>query len=232
MPSLEPVAAQMTERGRGDKIFAVLSLLFKTELTCVLAIIIATVGAGAEIIAMLSRPAYAPYYYILPILMVGLILSTIYRMLEILGSMNMTYKIFLRMWPLSVAAVAALYFTVGNWGVVSVLAVPIAEIGMRVALLAFAFRRQGVWKALDPARSLRLIASAVIVLSCSSLALGRYGASFEGAGLLTAAGGIVAFLSAILIIRPLSALECDTVSQILPASWTFPRYLARVLARP
>ena len=98
MPSLEPVAAQMVESGRGDNLFPALSLLFKFELTCVLSVIIAVQSAGADMFRLLSRPAYAPFYYVLPFLMAGVILTTVYRMLEILGSMNLTFRIFLAMW--------------------------------------------------------------------------------------------------------------------------------------
>jgi hypothetical protein len=232
MPSLEPVAAHMVESGGGGKILPALSLLFKFELTCVLAVIIAMASAGAAITGMLSRAAYAPYYYILPILLVGLILSTLYRMLEILGSMNMTYKVFLTMWPLSLAAVAALYFTVGKWGLISVLVVPTAEIALRDAILLFAFRHQGVRIALDPGRSVRIVVAAVTVLLSSSYVLGRYGERFENAHLIVAMGGVSVFLATLLIIRPLSALECEAFSRLVPASWKFPRYVARVLSGP
>lgn len=229
LPSLEPVAAQMAESGRAHKMLPVLSLLFKIELTCVLAIIIAAQSAGAEIIAALSRPAYAPYYYVLPMLLVALLLNTVYRMLEILGSISLKYKIFLSMWPLSVLAVATLYLTVGTWGLISVLAVPVVEMVVRVGILLFAFRKNGVWGALDPGRSLRLVVSAVVVLIGSSYALGQHDAGFHSADFMVAGGGLIVFLLAIFLVRPLSALECEALATSLPRSWSFPRYIARVL---
>jgi O-antigen/teichoic acid export membrane protein len=230
LPSLEPVAAQMVESGSGARILPALSLLFKFELTCALVVVIVMTSAGEAITRIISRAAYAPYYYILPILILGLILSTLYRVLEILGSMNMTYKIFLTMWPLSLAAVAALYFTVGRWGLISVLVVPTVEIALRDAILLFAFRHHGVRHALNPLRSLRLVCAAVTVLLCSSYVLSRYGPRFDNAHLLVALGGVTVFLATLVVIRPLSALECETFSQSIPASWRFPRYIARALA--
>ncbi len=232
LPSIEPVAARMVESGRGHEMLPVLSLLFKFELACVLSVIIAVESAGAEIIGLLSRPAYAPYYYILPALMVGLILNTVYRMLEMLGSMNLMYKIFLSMWPLSVVAVVALYFAMRKWGLISVLVVPIAEMVVRVALLIFALRHRGVRQAMDPVRSLRLVASAVMVWFGSSYVLGRVGASVDHAHLLVATAAVGLFLLSLLIIRPLSARECETLSRIVPAPWMFPSYVSRLLSSP
>lgn len=231
LPSLESIAAKMTDSGSGERVFPALSVLFKIELTFMLAIVLATVIGGPELIRILSRPAYAPYYYVLPILCVGLSLQTIYRILEILGSVNLKNRIFLSLWPVSVVAMAVLYATVGTWGLISVLVVPIVEIATRVAILTVAFRQHGIWKVLDPVRSLRLVASAAALLLGLSCALVAYRESLGDVRLLVAVGGAIVFLSTLLLIRPLSVLECETVSRILPASWTFPRYVARRLSR-
>jgi hypothetical protein len=232
LPSLESVAANLADRGSKDRILPALSLLFKLELTCVLVIIITAEIAGGELIRILSRPVYAPYYYILPILMVGLSLHTIYRMLEIIGSMNLKYRVFTTLWPLSVIAMVALYFTVGRWGLISVLVVPLVEIVARVAILMIVFRRDGIWNALDPARSVRLVLSAMIVLLGSSYVLRQYGQDFGKIILPVAAGGVIVFLATLLIVRPLNALECKTLSAVLPTSWTLPKYIARRLSSP
>jgi len=227
LPSLESIAAKMTDSGRGEEIFPALSVVFKIELTCVLAIIIATAVAGAELITILSRPEYAPYYYALPVLMVGLCLQTTYRVLEILGSMNLKYRVFLILWPLSVAGLLALYITVGSLGLISVLVVPILELTSRVAISAVALRHYGIGRALDPGRSLRLILSALIVLLCAFLLLAAWGESLGGARLLVAATGVLIFLLTLVIVRPLSPLESQVLTKVLPPSWTFPRYITR-----
>jgi O-antigen/teichoic acid export membrane protein len=232
LPSLEPVAAQMVESGGGDRIVPALSVLFKFELTCALSVIIVMASAGEPITRLISRADYAPYYYILPVLILGLLLSTLYRMLEILGSMNMMYQIFLTMWPLSLAAVAALYLTVGRWGLLSVLVVPTVEIAVRDGILLFTFRHHGVRKALDPARSLRLVLSAVAVLACSGAVILRCGGRCPNVHLVVAVGGVMVFLSTLWFIRPLSALEGSTLSGAMPASWRLPRHLAQSLSEP
>lgn len=230
LPSLESIAAKLTDSGRGAKVFPALSVLFKVELTFVLAIIVGMEVGGIRLIAMLSRPSYAAYYYVLPILMAGLCLQTIYRVLEILGSVHLKYRIFLSLWPLSLGAMAALYFAVGRWGLISVLVVPIAEIVMRVSISAVALRHHGIWKALDPARSLRLVLSAATVLFVSWYVMRVSGGPFGGAGLATTAGVVVVFLASLLVVRPLTRLEYETLSGVLPRSWRIPRSVARLLS--
>lgn len=231
VPSLEAVAATMAASGGRARVFPVLSVLFKIELTCVLSIIVASTIAGPQLIRMLSRPAYAAYWYILPALTVALCCQTVYRLIEILGSMHLKYRIFLTMWPLSLASMVVLYLTVGRWGLLSVLVVPLVEIATRVGILSLAFREQGMWRALDPARSLRLVVSAVIVLSGSLYVLATYGAGLDRARLAVAAGAVLGFLSTLLVVRPITTLEHDTLCSILPSSWTVPRVLARRLTR-
>lgn len=228
LPSLESVGAKLAASGSGERILPGFSLLFKIELTFILSIIIATTIAGPDLIRILSRPAYGPYYYILPILMVGVSLQTIYRMLEILGSVNLKYRIFLALWPLSVGAMVVLYFAVGRWGLISVLAVPLIEIAARVGTVAWVLRRYGIRKVLDPVRSLRLIGSALIVLSCASFALGTQAPLLR---FLVAAVGVIVFLSTLLVIRPVGPAEYDILSKSLPVSWTLPRFIGRRLSR-
>jgi hypothetical protein len=231
LPSLEAIAAKLADSGRGEEIFPALSVVFKAELTCMLTIIIGTTIAGREIIGALSRPEYAPYYYALPILLAGLCLHTAYRVLEILGSVNLKYKVFLTLWPLSLIAMGALYLTVGRWGLVSVLVLPIMEVSGRVGLLAVALRGHGVHRALDPPRSLRMLLSAGVVLLLVACILKVSGETLHGNRLILAGGGVGLFLSSLFVLRPLNPAECAVLGRMLPTSWTFPREVARRLSR-
>ena len=73
----EPLFARFTMAPA--RMFSSLSLVFKLELVCFLAFSILTGLAGREIIALVSRPEYAPYYYLLPLVMLILLFQTIYR---------------------------------------------------------------------------------------------------------------------------------------------------------
>ena len=232
LPSLESIAAKLTDSGSGAKIFPAISVLFKVELTCMLAVSIAAGVGGRRIVALLSRPAYAGYYYVLPVLMLGLLLQTVYRIAEIIGSAHLRYRVFLSLWPLSAAALVTLYFTVARWGLISVLAVPVVELVCRVSVAAFALRHTGVWRALDPRRSVRIAGLAVLVLAGAWYALSGFGVRPGEAGLGLSTGTVVIFVCGLLVIRPLSAAECDAVSAVVPARWTLPRCVARWLSGP
>lgn len=231
LPSLESVAAKMADSGRRERVFPTLSLLFKVELTLVLSIIIAATLAGASLITILSRGAYAPFYFILPVLMVGVCCQTVYRLIEILGSMHLKYHVFLTMWPLSIAAMVALYFAVGRWGLISVLVIPIVEISTRLAILSFAFRHHGIGKVLDPARSLRLVAAAAMILSGALYLLGNYGGALDSGRLIVAAGAVAVFLLTTPLLRPISGVEYETLAGFLPRSWRVASTVARRFAR-
>ena len=229
LPSLEPVAAQMVDSK--DRVLAGLSLLFKIELICVLALIIVASIDGANIVRLLSRREYSSYYYILPILLVAVALSTIYRVLEIIGSMSLKFRIFLMLWPLSIASVLALYFAVERWGLVSVLLIPIGELAVRVAILMFAFRGHGVFSALDPPRSFLILASAVLVLSGALLLIELHGQWRINTSFL-AVVVVSIFIVLTFIARPLRILEGEILWNAFPNSWKIGRDIARRLSRP
>lgn len=231
LPSLESIVAKMKDSGRGNEMFPVLSVLFKVELTIVLSIVLATALAGPNFIRILSRPAYAQYFYILPILMIGLCLHTVYRVLEILGSVHLKYKIFLGLWPLSTAALVALYFTVGRWGVLSVLAIPLIEILGRVGILTYAFRSHGTWRALDLAQSFRLVLTASLVLACFQFVPTMNIEPALGLHTFSPFLGVGAFIGSLVIIRPFNSLEFEAISRFLPESWSLPRYLFKKCSR-
>lgn len=225
LPSLESVAAKLTDEGKQAKAFPMLSLLFKVELVLVMAIVVATTLAGAEAIGLLSRQVYAPYYYVLPALMLGLLCQTVYRLIEIIGSMHLKYRVFFGMWPLSVAAMIALYLTVGRWGMISVIIVPLLEISVRVGILLFAFRDRGIGEVLDARNSLRVLLTATVTLSALLLGLQTAGAVSAGARIAVAAGGTSTFLLLMLAVRPVNAREHETLCRVLPESWTMSRYI-------
>lgn len=55
LPTLEPIVmAQLAGNIRGERVSAGLSLLFKTELVCILSVVIVTSIAGADIVAILA----------------------------------------------------------------------------------------------------------------------------------------------------------------------------------
>ena len=65
LPSLEPIImAQVSSGHRREKIYTTFSVIFKTELICVLAALIATTIAGREHYSNIVQPAYGTYYYV------------------------------------------------------------------------------------------------------------------------------------------------------------------------
>jgi hypothetical protein len=229
LPSLEPILVRFGSGAERSKMFSVLSLIFKVELILILSIITVTSIAGSEIISLLSRPAYAPYYYVLPVMMLILLLQTIYRICETVMSVGFQHRAFLALWPLSLFSITALYFTVEIWGLWSIIGIPIVESSLRVGFLLFAYRRTEIWRALDPLRSLYLILTAALVIL--SVFAYRLYLSNTGSSWLEAIAGLAVFVGALFILRPLRKPEVEYVSSALPISFPIARRIVACLSR-
>jgi hypothetical protein len=224
LPSLEPLLVKFGSTSERGKMFAILSLVFKAELILILSIVIVTSLAGGEIISLLSRPAYAVYYYVLPAIMIILLLQTIYRICETVMSIRFQHRAFLALWPLSLLSITTLYFTVGSWGLWSVVGIPIVESAARVSFLFFAYRQTETWRALDPAKSFRIILSAGFILlsafACRELPIAL------ASNVVQAIVSFIGFVGLLLILRPLRKIEVDYISGALPASLSIVRRIA------
>jgi O-antigen/teichoic acid export membrane protein len=219
LPSLEALMARYAGGPRDERILAALSLIFKVDLICMLAVLIATAIAGFEIVTLLSRPAYAPYYFIFPILMLTLISHTIYRIFEMIASLMFRHRIFMTLWPLGLLTILAMYMTVSRWGLWSVLFLPIAEQCIRAGILLVAFRKDNIWRVFDPARSLSLAFSAALILGALFFLRTILMTPGFASNLALAVAGNLAFLGVLFVLRPLRPTEYDVLGETVPASW-------------
>lgn len=213
LPSLEPLFARFTMAPA--RVFSSLSLVFKLELVCFLAFSILTGLAGREIIALVSRPEYAPYYYLLPLVMLILLFQTIYRICEIVTSAQLKHTVFLALWPVSLLGVAALYLTADRWGLLAVLFIPLTESAIRIGIIMLAHRRVETWRAIDPVRSLQVGTAAGGSVLFALLA--RYARpDFGNLTLAVLATGL--FFLTVFVVRPLRKDEVASLSLTMPSS--------------
>ncbi len=233
LPTLEPIVmSQLAGDTHGDRVYSGLSALFKTELVCILAVIIVTSIAGADVIEILSRPVYAQYYYVLPILMGSLVLITSYRLFELIANTNFKQHIFFWLWPSGVLAMLAMYETVHSWGILSVLLWPIVEIILRIGLLTFILRRHCVWRAFDPLRSVLLTLCAGFIVVCLFVMRSIIPIHFHHSDLILAVLGVLVFVASLFISCPLRPPEYETLVAALPPSLDFLKKISFMLTRP
>ncbi len=233
LPSIAPLlTARFASAGVVDRIIGALSLIFKLDLICVLALLILTLVAGEDILRILTQPAYAPYHFILPGVVVLLPLATIYGVLEILVNINLKHRLLGMLWPIGLISIVLIYLTVNIWGLWSVILWPIVEGVTRVGVLLFYFRKEGLWRALDPLRSGVLTLSAALILILSMSIQGLVENASSTFNLILAAGGIIALWGSLFVVRPIRPIEYDAALMIIPQSWRLPKSLLLQIVRP
>lgn len=222
LPSLEPIFARFTTSP--NLMSGLVSIIFKFELICFASFSIVTIVAGEQLIAIISRPEYAQYYYLFPAIMFVLLLQTIYRVGELVASLQLTHGVFLVLWPVSILGTASLYFTSQSWGMVAILLIPILESVVRIAIVMHYNRHSIGWRAIDPVRSLQVCLSASAV-SVIALLVRRALPEFQ---IALAIGGLLVFFSSLLVARPFRKVELECLALAVPSS---PRLLAESIAR-
>ena len=232
LPTLEPIVmSQLVGNIRDGKVTAALSLLFKGELVCILTVVILTTIAGESIVAILSRPTYAPYYFVIPVLASSLIITTSYRLFELIANTNFKQHIFLWLWPLSLFTMIAMYMTINTWGFASILFWPIAENCLRIGILSYRLRGYAVWRAFDPRRSAFIIFSAASIIVFGLLARWIVNLDFQHSDLIFAAFALICFAASLFIFPPLRMQEHEMLLTALPLSLNFFRRISSMLTR-
>jgi hypothetical protein len=233
LPTIEPIVmSQLGGDVNGERIYAGLSLLFKAELICTLSVLLAVLAAGHDIVEILSKPAYAPYYFILPLFVCSLIFSTTYRIFELIANMNFRQSVFFLLWPIGVCSMLALYETVSIWGLWSVLFWPLLEIIARIGVLAGVFHTYSIARAFDPVRSILLVLMACAIVALVFLVSSVNAMGLSHFNLYLALAGPFLFISSLFLCRPLRPAEYETLTMIIPATWRWPRKVAWRMTRP
>ena len=233
LPTLEPILmSRLFSEAPNDQLFSGLSVVYKMELICIFAAVIATAVAGPEIVTILSRREYAQYSFLLPILMSSLIFITSYRVFEIVANMHLKQNVFFALWPLSIICMFSLYLTVDRWGLISILFWPFVDIATRIALLSFLFRRYGIERIFDIRRAILIGISAIAVICITSMSSGIFDTIHNPHLLLVqATAGVLVFLLSLLLIKPLQQSELDVIKNSLPKNWKILGRIARMATK-
>jgi O-antigen/teichoic acid export membrane protein len=226
LPGLEPMI--MANRARGvsrEKLFALLSLVYKLDLVCSLALVIATSVAGGAIVRILATPAYAEYFFVLPVLAGMMAINTAYRIFEIVGNLNFKQNVFLLLSPLGLASAGAIYVTIGRYGVWSALAFPLIESFARFCIFLVFYRRDAVGRAIDLVRMAEFALISLLTILAGLAFREVIGVGSDRAALAVAGGCVAAMIGAILLLRPIGPDEREVALSVIPESWSGPRKL-------
>ncbi|MGY8661354.1 oligosaccharide flippase family protein [Bradyrhizobium sp. UFLA05-109] len=232
LPGLEPMVMANVARGAPrEKLFAPLSLVYKLDLICSCALVIATSVAGGAIVRILAKPAYAEYFFVLPVFAAMMAINTAYRIFEIVGNLHFKQRVFLLLSPLGLASAGAIYLTIGRYGIWSVLAFPLIESFARFCIFLLVYRKDAVGSAID---LVRIVEFALISLLAILAGLGLkewIGAGSDHAALLIAGGCVAAMIGGILLLRPMRRDEGEVALSMIPDTWLRIRNLIVWLTR-
>lgn len=232
LPGLEPMVMANVARGVSrEKLFAPLSLVYKLDLVCSLAIVIATSVAGGAIVRILATPAYADYFFVLPVFAAMMAINTAYRIFEIVGNLNFKQKVFLLLSPLGLASAGAIYATIGRYGIWSALAFPLIESFARFCIFLLVYRRDAVGSAIDLVRMVEFTFISLLVILVGLGLRDLIGVASDHVALTIAGGCVAAMIGTILLLRPIRRDEREVALSMIPESWSRLRTLIVWLTR-
>ncbi|WLA67666.1 oligosaccharide flippase family protein [Bradyrhizobium diazoefficiens] len=232
LPGLEPILMGNMARGvPRTTLIAPLSLVHKLDLVCSLCLVTATSVAGGAIIRILATPAYAEYFFALPLLAATMTVNTAYRIFEIVGNLTFKQRMFLLLAPLGLASAGAIYVTVGKFGIWSALAFPLVESFARFCILILFFQRDMVGRAIDLVRMSEFALISLLVIMAGLAVKGAIGVASDFVALAVAGGCVAAMIGAILLLRPIRPDEQMVALSMIPESWSRLRHLIVWLTR-
>jgi O-antigen/teichoic acid export membrane protein len=232
LPSLEPFVMSRVLEHRRERVQAVLSLVFKFEVIVLLGGIVFVAIAGREVLLLLARVEYAPYYQLLPLLLVYVSLATAYRMLEMVANAAFRHHLFYWFLPLGFVSIGLIALTVGPWGLLAVVFWPTLEIFVRVVALTMVLRRHAAAALFDVARLAPVVVLAVVLIGIALALQQALGLTSALPVVALAIGADVALLAGVLMLRPFRPSEAGGLEAALPRALHFLLPLARATSRP
>lgn len=232
LPGLEPmVMANMARGVPRERLFAPLSLVYKLDLVCSCALVIATSVAGGAIVRILATPAYAEYFFVLPVLAGMMAVNTAYRIFEIVGNLHFKQKVFLILSPLGLVSAGTIYLTIGRYGIWSALAFPLIESFARFCIFLLVYRREAVGSAIDLVRIVEFFLISLLAILAGLGLKEVIGDASDHVALVIAGGCVAAMIGAILVLRPIRRDESEVALSMIPESWPRLRNLIVWLTR-
>jgi len=208
---------------KGDRVAAetILSFLIKLETIIIMFAIVVIVPLGSLVITTLGKPDFAPYAFILPILLLQALGTSYFRSAEILAGILQVHVTFMVMLPVSLSSLVLVYVTSSTLGAASLLIWPCVDTAVKLAIMIYALRSRGAARIFDVARLNVVIAPAVALVFVTEGAIWYF--AFENLGriCLSFVAGAT-FMLSLLISRPFRHLEHRLIDEISP------RKIARV----
>ncbi|WP_414474560.1 hypothetical protein [Microvirga sp. M2] len=192
-----------------------LSVLIKLETIIVMGAIVVAAPLGPLLITALGKPDFAPYGFILPILLVQSLGTSYFRAAEILGSILQVHVTFVAMLPISLLSLVLVYLTSSSLGPAALLIWPCADTAAKLAIMIYALRARGAARIFDVARLNVVIAPAIILILTTEALIWRFGLDSLGRICLSLLAGVT-FMLTLLLSRPFRRQEHQLIDGFSP----------------
>lgn len=193
---------------KGDRLGAetTLSVLIKLETIIIMGAIVVAAPLGPLVITTLGKPDFAPYGFILPILLAQALGTSYFRAAEILGGILQVHVTFMAMLPVSLFSLVLVYLTSSSLGAAALLIWPCVDTAVKLVIIIYALKVRGGEKIFDAARLTLIIAPAIFLVVATETIIWHFGFDSLGRICLSILAG-VAFVLSLFISRPFRWLE-------------------------
>jgi len=230
-PILEPLlVTKLIVKGDRSAAETILSLLIKLETIVIMFAIVVIVPLGSLVITTLGKPDFAPYAFILPILLLQALGTSYFRAAEILAGILQVHVTFMVMLPVSLCSLVLVYITSSSLGAASLLIWPCADTAVKLAIMIYALRSRGAARIFDVTRLNMVIVPAVVLVFVTEAVIWYFGFENLGRICLSFLAG-AAFMLSLLISRPFRHLEHRLIGDISPRNITRVGNMVGLLAK-
>jgi O-antigen/teichoic acid export membrane protein len=212
-PFVEPMVMKHHARtGDTGRLEAALALVTKVDLVLIGAAVVGTAVAGAPLVELLTGGRYGAAAWALPWLLVYILASSVFRAFEIVAIALGAGAALTRTLALSLVWLAVAVGLSPRFGLIVLLAVPVADSLSRLALMWDALRRFGIRRVVDAPIMLgvTLLAGGCIGAGQMLIAALRVGGAEQIA--IGIAAGVV-YLGGIVALRPLRQREIAVMGE-------------------
>jgi hypothetical protein len=200
---------------KGDKLAteATLSILIKIETVLIICVIVIVAPLGSFVITTLGNQDFAPYGFILPILLIQALGTSYLRAAEILAGILQVHVTFMAMLPVSLLSVLLVYVTSSSLGFASLLIWPLFDTAAKLAIMVYALQSRGAAKIFDVYRLSLVIAPAALLIFVTEAVIRYFGFGNLGRVSLSFFAGVT-FMLTLFVSRPFRRSEHRLISDI------------------
>lgn len=214
--ALEPaLVSKISKSGDVGIAQTTLSLLLKAETIIVLFGMIVSIPIASVLLRLIAREEFSSYGYIVPIILLQVLGTSCYRILEIMAGIKLRHRIFAATLPLGIVCLLLVFMTTPRLGVSAILLWPTLEVLIRIGILRTELGKHGSKDVLDMSRLGPLLGAAGVLMILCAFATMAFDLETTALFILSILAG-TAFVLLLFVLRPIRRDECEFMLERFP----------------